>query len=109
MNAEYYDLNVWGSDSNILYLTAYEWELAPDGEIQMNTQKYHTTYFKGLDDLAEIEFLLGDLYVNHHPLTDYDEWRDLDEIYNEKTPDKIRKFLEGLPMYDVPIVGNIDG
>jgi hypothetical protein len=42
-------------------------------------------------------------------LTDYDEWRDLDEIYNEKTPEKIRKFLEGLPMYDVPIVGNIDG
>jgi hypothetical protein len=109
MNAEYYDLNVWGSDSGVLYLTAYEWELAPDGEIQMNTEKYWSIDFKAPEDIKEIEFLLGDLYINQFPLTDLDEWRDLDTLYNDKTPKRIKDFLEILPMYDVPIVGSIDG
>jgi hypothetical protein len=104
MNAQYYDLNVWGAGDNILHLTAYEWETAPDGVLQMNTEKYHTAWFRALDNLLEIEFLLGDLYVNHYPLTDYDEWRDLDELYNDKTPPAIKQFLEGLPSYNVPAI-----
>jgi hypothetical protein len=103
-NAQYYDLNVWGSDSNTLYLTAYEWETAPDGQVQMNSSRYHTIPFKALDDLTEIEFLLGDLFVNHHPLTDYDEWRDLSDVYNDKTPSAIRRFLDNLPPYNVPAI-----
>jgi hypothetical protein len=104
MNAKYYDLNVWGSSDNTLKLTAYEWETAPDGQLQMNTQKYHTKPFKGLENLTEIEFLLGDLYVNRYPLTDYDEWRSLEELYNENTPQAIRSFLEALPPYNVPAI-----
>jgi hypothetical protein len=108
MNAQYYDLNVWGPDSNTLYLTAYEWETAPDGQLQMNTEKYHTVKFELLADLLEIEFLLDDLYVNQYPLTDYDEWRDLDDVYNENTPQAIRQFLEALPMYDVPAIALLE-
>ena len=109
MNAQYYDLNLWGEDKARLYLTAYEWELDPNGQLQMNSEKYIATYFTAPEDIKEIEFLLGDLYVNQYPLTDYDEWRDLEDIYNENSPKRVKDFLEGLPMYDVPIVGAING
>jgi hypothetical protein len=103
MNAKYYDLNVWSSDPKELWLTAYEWELDETGDyVQQNSSKYHSIQFNLLEDIKEIEFLLNDLYVNHYPLTDYDEWRDLDELLNEKTPARVRQFLEDLPAYDVP-------
>jgi hypothetical protein len=75
MNAQYYDLNIWGARDNALYLTAYEWEFCPTGGIQMNSGRYHAKEFT---DRAEIEFLLGDLWLNHYPFTDYDQWRDLE-------------------------------
>jgi hypothetical protein len=100
MNAEYYDLNVWSDESNSLMLTAYEWELTPEGDsLQMNSSVY---YSKTFTELAEIEFLLGDLYLNHYPFTDYDEWRDLSEVYNDHTPESIKLWLEALPAYEVP-------
>jgi hypothetical protein len=109
MKAQYYDLNVYGPSDNELSLTAYEWELSSDGDIQMNSSKFHTIAFTYLKDIKEIEFLLGDLAVNHHPFTDYDEWRDLEDVYNIDTPKVIRYWLENLPMYDVPVVGVING
>jgi hypothetical protein len=100
MNAEYYDLNVWSDEPNTLSLTAYEWETAPDGDyVQMNSSVWHSKTFT---ELAEIEFLLGDLYLNHHPFTNYDEWRNLEEVYNENTPESIKIWLEELPAYEVP-------
>jgi hypothetical protein len=99
MNAQYYDLNIWGARDNALYLTAYEWEFCPTGGIQMNSGRYHAKEFT---DRAEIEFLLGDLWLNHYPFTDYDQWRDLEELYNSNTPTTIRQFLEALPPYEVP-------
>lgn len=103
MNAQFYDLNVWSNSKSKLTLTAYEWELAPDGEVQMNSAKFHSISFRYPKDLKEIEFLLGDLLLNHYPLTDYDEWRDLEELYNIDTPKVIRYWLEELPMYEVPV------
>jgi len=100
MNAEYYDLNVWSDEPNTLSLTAYEWETAPDGDyVQMNSSSWHSKTFT---DLAEIEFLLGDLYLNRYPLTNYDDWRSLAELYTDKTPQSIRIWLEELPDYEVP-------
>ena len=109
MNAQYYDLNVYGFDRNLLSLSAYEWELAPDGLIQQNSSKYHTITFRFPEEVEEIEFLLDDLAVNEYPFTDYDEWRNLEELYTSKAPQRIKQFLEELPMYDVPIVGVING
>ena len=109
MNAQYYDLNVYGFDRNLLSLAAYEWELSTEGDIQQNSSKYHTITFRYPDDLKEIEFLLDNLAINEYPFTDYDEWRDLEELYTSKAPARIRQFLEELPMYDVPIVGIING
>jgi hypothetical protein len=101
--AEFYDLNVWSTDPNELWLTAYEWELTPDGDyVQMNSSKYHSIKFNLPKDVAEIEFLLQDLYLNHYPLTDYDEWRNLEEVYNENAPESIRMFIQSLPQYEVP-------
>jgi hypothetical protein len=105
MNAKYYDLNVWSGDPDELCLTAYEWETTPDGEfVQTNNEKYHTIHFVGIEHLKEIEFLMKDLWLNSYPLTDYDTWVDLDEVYNSNTPPAIRDFLEGLPLYDVPAI-----
>jgi hypothetical protein len=102
MNAKYYDLNVWSNEPGELTLTAYEWEQSEDGTaIQQNSSKYHSKTFT---DLREIEFLLNDLFVNHYPLTDYDEWRDLDELLNENTTPGVGFFLESLPAYEVPKV-----
>ena len=109
MNAQYYDLNVWSSYHNKLTLSAYEWELAPDGEIQMNSNKYYSITFTAPKDMKEIEFLLDDLYLNQYPLTDYDEWFDSEELLTDKTPYAVYDFLDSLPMYDIPIVGAING
>jgi hypothetical protein len=109
MNAQYYDLNVWSSYHNKLTLSAYEWELSSEGDIQQNSSKYYSITFTAPKDMKEIEFLLDDLYLNQYPLTDYDEWRDLDELLTKKTPEAIFDFLDSLPMYDVPIVGAING
>jgi hypothetical protein len=102
MNAEYYDLNVWSDAPDGVYLTAYEWEDCPSGGLQMNTEKFHTIRIIGFDRLAEIEFLTQDLWLNSYPLTDFDEWRDLDEVYNDNTPPAIKSFIEGLPAYELP-------
>lgn len=109
MNAQFYDLNVYGFDGNKLSLGAYEWELSSVGDIQMNSAKFHTITFTYPKDIKEIEFLLDDLAVNHYPLTDYDEWRDLEDVYNINTPKVIRYWLEELPMYEVPVVGAVNG
>lgn len=101
--AEFYDLNIWSRDDNKLCLTAYEWEATPDNrDLQTNTEKYHTIEFSVPENLAEVECLLGDLYINHYPLTDYDTWIDLNEIYHDKTPQAIRDFLDNLPDYLIP-------
>ena len=102
MNASNYDLNVYSDNPNHLYLTAYEWQNCPSGGLQMNSAKYHSKLFTYPNDLAEIEFLLNDLWLNQYPLTDFDEWRDLEELYNNKTPPAIREFLETLPSYPAP-------
>lgn len=107
MNAEYYDLNVYGPDDNKLSLSAYEWELSPEGDLQMNSSKYYTITFSYPKDLKEIEFLLDDLAINHYPFTDYDEWRDLDQLITDKTPDAVFDFLDSLPMYDVPLLEQV--
>ena len=103
MTANFYDLNVWSQAPNELCLTAHEWEATPDGkDLQTNTEKYHTIRFVGLENLSNIEFLMGDLWLNSYPLTDYDTWVDLEEIYNDNTPPAIREFLENLPDYVIP-------
>jgi hypothetical protein len=109
MFAKYYDLNVWSQCPNELSLSAYEWELAPDGDLQTNSNKWHTISFIGMNHLPEIEFLMGDLWLNSYPLTDHDEWKDLDELYNSNTPKAIRDFLEALPPYNVPLVALTGG
>jgi hypothetical protein len=35
-------------------------------------------------------------------LTDYDEWRDYEDVYNkDNTPERIKTFLELLPDYEM--------
>ncbi len=65
----------------------------------MNSSAWHSQSFT---EQAEIEFLLSDLWLNRYPLTDYDEWRNLEEVYNSNTPPAIRDFIEGLPAYELP-------
>lgn len=98
---EYYDYNVYGDSDNSLHLTAYEWEYGTHGELQMNSSKYYTIRFEYPQHREIIEFLLGDLWINHYPLTDYDEWRDLDEVYNAQSPQVIKDFIENLPTYEL--------
>lgn len=103
MNYKWYDYNVWSQCPNELCLTAYEWEYDPKWEqLQTNTRKFHTIRFVGLESLAEIEFLTGEMWLNSYPLTDYDTWADYIDLYTDKTPKTIKDFLEGLPAYDVP-------
>lgn len=101
--AQFYDLNIWSQSKGGLSLTAYEWELTPDGkDLQTNTNKFYTISFKAPQNTKEIEFLLKDLYLNQYPLTDYDTWIDLDKILNEDTPETIKIWLNSLPDYKVP-------
>jgi hypothetical protein len=75
--------------------------LSPDceTELQTNSGVYHSIEFEAPRDLKEIEFLLGDLFVNEFPLTDYDRWVDYDDLLKEGVPARIYSFLENLPDY----------
>jgi hypothetical protein len=103
MYAINYDLNIWSDHPGELTLTAYELEQIPfeDG-LQTNTSRYHSIKFHVIRDRAEVEFLLNDLWVNHHPLTGYDTWVGLAQLISEKTPPRIQEFLDRLPNYDAP-------
>jgi len=103
MNIDY-DLNIWGSDSGILYLTAYEWKVYEENgevvEIQTNSEKFHTAMYVAPENIKEIEFLLKDLYVNNFPLTDLDEWIAFEDVVTEDCPPAIKEFLNSLPSYE---------
>jgi hypothetical protein len=43
-----------------------------------------------------MEYLLDDLYINHYPLTDYDDWLDATAMPDD-CPDVITDFLLSLP------------
>jgi hypothetical protein len=97
-----YDYNIWSDEPNKLTLTAYELEFVhgvDPANIQTNSSKYHSITFTAPEDTAEIEYLLDDMYINHYPLTDYDEWTDLGTLTRDKVPARIGKFLFELPQY----------
>jgi hypothetical protein len=100
MNAELYDLNIWSGSANTLNLTAYTRLRNSFGHTETNTKHFFSTTFSYPEDLKEIEYLLDDLYLNHFPLTDYDEWVAPDRLFKTDSPKKIREFLYALPYYD---------
>lgn len=100
MNAELYDLNIWSSSANTLNLTAYTRLRNDRGHTETNTKHFFSETFTYPENLIEIEYLLDDLYLNHYPLTDYDEWVAPDRFFKQDTPESIRKFLYALPYYD---------
>jgi hypothetical protein len=97
----YYDYNIWSIDKGSLTLTAYEREMY-EGIIYTNSENYHSISFTAPEDIVEIEYLLGTMYVNEYPLTGYDNWEGLDYLTRPNTPDKIQQFLDTLPEYTIP-------
>ena len=106
-----YDFNVWSQANGELTLTAYELSFAGafgfHKNVQTNNSKYHSITFTAPKDIAEIEYLLDDMYVNHYPLTDYDEWVGLDFVTRDKVPARIARFITDLPEY-TPVVNEYD-
>jgi hypothetical protein len=105
-----YDFNIWSQASGELALTAYELSFAGAigfNNIQTNNSKYHSITFTAPKDIAEIEYLLDDLYINHYPLTDYDEWVGLDFVTRDKVPARIARFITDLPEY-TPVIHEYD-
>ena len=97
----FYDFNVWGSDSNEIRLSAYEWQ-ETNGYTETNYDKFHTLQLNAPKHIAEIEYLLDDLYVNQYPLTDYEAWEGLEFLTSGPVPAKIQEFLDNLPDYEIP-------
>lgn len=105
-----YDFNIWSDADESITLTAYELSFAGQAtaeNIQTNSSNYHSITFNAPQDLAEIEYLLGDMYVNKYPLTDYDDWVGLDFLTRDKVPARIGRFIFDLPEY-VPVVNEYD-
>jgi hypothetical protein len=105
-----YDFNIWSQASGELALTAYELSFAGAfgfNNIQTNSSRYHSIRFTAPEDIKEIEYLLDDLYINHYPLTDYDEWVGLDFVTRDKVPARIARFITDLPEY-TPVIHEYD-
>jgi hypothetical protein len=105
-----YDFNVWSQEDGSITLTAYELSFVGaygPSNIQTNSSRYHSITFTAPEDIKEIEYLLDDLYVNHYPLTDYDDWVALDFITRDKAPARIARFIIDLPEY-TPVVHEYD-
>jgi hypothetical protein len=100
MNAELYDLNIWSGSAHTLNLTAYTRFRNGFGHTETNTTHFFSISFSSPENIKEIEYLLDDLYLNHFPLTDYDEWVAPYRFFKQDTPESIRKFLYSLPYYD---------
>jgi hypothetical protein len=99
---ENYDFGVWGDTDTSLIITAYPLSttIREDGSKQMecdySERSAHSLKLRYPTDLASIEGLLGDLYINHYPLTDYDDWLSIEEIQEQQSP-LIQEFLDLLP------------
>ena len=105
-----YDFNVWSQEDGSITLTAYELSFVGaygPSNIQTNSSRYHSITFTAPEDIKEIEYLLDDLYINHYPLTDYDDWVALDFITRDKAPARIARFIIDLPEY-TPVVHEYD-
>ena len=101
---ENYDFNVYGDSDTTICLTAYPliytYDEEYDGNYRMECDySEHSAISLRLmypEDLKEIEHLLKDLYINHYPLTDYDDWLGVSDL-EAHHPQKIQKFLDELP------------
>jgi hypothetical protein len=100
-----YDYNVYSSEPSKLSLTAYQqyYDASDDMWIRTDTTKYHSIEFSFPQHTREIEYLLGDLYVNQYPLTDYDDWVDNVFLFANDAPPMISNFINSLPNYELPI------
>lgn len=98
-----YDYNIHSSDPASLTLTAYQqyYDASDDNWIRTNTDKYYSIQFQFPEHNREIEYLLGDLYINQYPLTDYDDWVDNVFLFANDAPPVIRNFMDNLPNYQM--------
>lgn len=98
-----YDYNIWSNDPSSLTLTAYQqyYDASDDNWVRTDTFKYYSITFQFPQDTREIEYLIGDLYINHYPLTDYDDWVDNVFLFANDAPPRIKNFMDNLPNYDM--------
>jgi hypothetical protein len=99
---ENYDFGLYGDSDTGLTLTAYPLSttIREDGsklvECDYSERSAHSLRLTYPKHLKEIEHLLGDLWINHYPLTDYDDWLSDEELQQKETP-LVREFLDLLP------------
>jgi hypothetical protein len=99
-----YDFNVYGDSDNSITLTAYPLVITYDEAYDYNRKidcdyserSAHSLRLTYPKHLKEIEHLLGDLWINHYPLTDYDDWIGETELQQQQ-PELIQAFLDLLP------------
>lgn len=98
-----YDYNIHSSDPSSITLTAYRqyYDASDDNWIRTDTSKYLSITFTFPTHTREIEYLLGDLYINQYPLTDYDDWVDNVFLFANDAPPLIKKFMDALPTYEM--------
>jgi hypothetical protein len=97
-----YDFGVWGDTDTSLIFTAYPLVIGngPYGTDRIvcdySEHSSHSLRLTYPANLTEIEHLLGDLWINHYPLTDYDDWLSSIELQKQH-PTLIQQFLDLLP------------
>ena len=96
-----YDYNIHSSDPSAITLTAYQqyYDASDDNWVRTDTFKYYSITFQFPQDTREIEYLIGDLYINQYPLTDYDDWVDNVFLFANDAPPAIKNFMDSLPSY----------
>jgi hypothetical protein len=101
---ENYDFNVYGDSDNSITLTAYPLVITYDEAYDHNRKidcdyserSSHSLRLTYPKHQKEIEHLLGDLWLNEYPFTDYDNWIGETEL-QQQHPQLIQAFLDLLP------------
>jgi hypothetical protein len=103
MKDKEYDFNIYVSDG-VVSLSAYQLEIAPNGQIQTRTDNYVSQYYPMTEENDEVvSYLLNGVHWlgNLEGWDEYDCWEGYEYLAKGNTPAPILEWVKALPEYEM--------